>query len=186
MNFGFDLDRVFINYPPFVPPSLINWLYRDLTKKELHYRYPKNPLEKAFRQLTHHHFFRPKINENIEFLKSFRASHPHDKFFLITGRYSFLEKYTYKILERYELAKYFHEIHINLSDEQPHLFKEKVVKKFHIDSMVDDNLDLLLHLKKSSPKLLCFWYNPENLSVQHDGVIPIKSLNEMGLNKVKC
>lgn len=179
MNFGFDLDRVFVDYPPLVPPNLINWLYRDHVKKELHYRYPTNDLEKSFRKLTHHHLFRPKIEDSVNFLKKFHTNHPKDKFFLITGRYSFLEKQTHQILDRYGLKKYFHEIHINLGDEQPHVFKEKVVKKFKIDTMVDDNLDLLLHLKKSSPKIMCFWYNPENISYNTGSIISIKNLADI-------
>lgn len=180
MNFGFDLDRVLIDYPPLVPPNIINWLYRDhKAKKELRYRYPKNNLEKSFRLLTHHHFFRPQITKSVEFLKEFHKNHPKDKFFLITGRYAFLEKQTHRILDRYKLKKYFHEIHINLADEQPHLFKEKVIKKFKIDTMVDDNLDLLLHLKKSLPRLICFWYNPENISLDTKRVISICDLSEM-------
>lgn len=179
MNFGFDLDRVLVDYPPLVPPKLINWLYRDHIKKELHYRYPANEMEKTFRKLTHHHFFRPKIEENIAFLREFHKRHPHDKFFLITGRYAFLEKQTHKILNRYGLKKYFHEIHINLLDEQPHLFKEKVVKKFKIDTMVDDNLDLLIHLKRSNPRLLCFWFNPEKITAQADEIVSITTLPEI-------
>lgn len=181
MNFGFDLDRVFVDYPPLVPPNLINWLYRDhaTKKEELRYRYPKNNFEKSFRLLTHHHFFRPQIVESVNFLKKFHADHPSDKFFLITGRYSFLEKQTHQILDRYGLKKYFHEIHINLADEQPHLFKEKVVKKFKIDTMVDDNLDLLTHLKKTSPKIQCFWYNPENLSLNTGSIISLRNLSDL-------
>lgn len=180
MNFGFDLDRVLVDYPPLVPPNLINWLYRDHKKDGLHYRYPKNKLEISFRLLTHHHFFRPQMAKSIEFLISFHKNHPKDKFFLITGRYAFLEKQTHRILERYDLKKYFHEVHINLSDEEPHIFKEKVIKKYKIDTMVDDNLDLLFHLKKSCPKLSCFWFNPEKIPSKYTGIISISNLSEMG------
>lgn len=179
MNFGFDLDRVFVDYPPLIPPTIIDWFYHGQTQNNLAYRYPKHDWEKSLRKLTHNHFFRPLIEKNFNFLKYFYESHPKDKFFLITGRYCFLEKHTHKILKKYHLDKFFHKIHINIEDDAPHVFKENIIKKYNIDTMVDDNLELLIYLKTNIPKLKCFWYGHQNNTLDTKGVIPITSLAEI-------
>ncbi len=70
---------------------------------------------------------------------------------LVTARYSFLDDHLYQWLEKYHLRKLFKTINLNKQDEQPHLFKEKMVRKYRLDYFVEDNWDIVKYLN-SQPK----------------------------------
>lgn len=185
MKVGFDLDRVFIDYPPFVPGSVIDWLYRHspleiIIKKpnnKISYRIPTNNLEVAVRKLSHLPIFRPKIEKNIQFVKNFPQNpYPHE-LFLISSRYKFLEQITWKLLESTGLRDFFKSIHLNLENEQPHKFKEKVIKELKLDVYIDDDLRLLRYLKNKFPKLKLLWYNPKTKLKSKYGITVLSKLN---------
>lgn len=157
MNIGFDLDRVFVNYPPFIPSQVIDWLYKDHSTKRLSYRIPFSPFEQFIRKLSHFYLFRPKIKESIEFIHNFPLNpHPHN-LYLISSRYHFLKDLTDKLLKRYNLLMPFVSINLNTKDHQPHLFKERVLKKLKIDLYIDDDLRLLEYLQKTCPETKLVW-----------------------------
>ena len=178
MNIGFDLDRVFINYPPFIPPKLIDWLYKDYSKKELSYSIPHSPLAKLIRRSSHIPIFRPKIKQNISFVKNL-AQTPSHKLFLISSRYKFLEKLTSQLLQKTGLAQVFQGIYLNSANAQPHLFKEAVIRENRIALYVDDDLALLKHLHKTCPGIRLLWYNPQNRQHDANGITPIHNLADM-------
>lgn len=190
MVIGFDFDKVFINYPPLVPYRLIDFLYKGKAvfkrssdaKTNLHYRIPGN-FEKQLRILSHYPIFRPPISSNIRVLKSISGSKKY-KTYLVSSRFSFLRKRTNVILEKYKLKKYFDEIYFNYKDEQPHLFKEKTIKKLGIDTYVDDDYHLSIYLANKLPNLTIYWItNKENVNAAlPKNVTPIKNLLE--LNKI--
>lgn len=179
MKIGFDLDRVFINYPPLIPAKLIDWLYRDYTKENLSYRIPTSKLEQGIRKLTHFPFLRPPIPQNVNFLNHF-PNNPHTHtLYLISSRYQFLEKLTYQILKKYHLGQSFKSIFLNTKNEQPHIFKERTVKQLQLDLYIDDDLELLKHLYKHCPKTKLFWYNPYGRRRLHNGIVQVKYLSEI-------
>ena len=179
MNVGFDLDRVFVNYPPFVPPQLIDWLYKRHNKKTLSYSIPRSLHSKLIRRLSHVSPFRPPIKQNIHFLKNF-PNNPHQhKLYLISSRYKFLEELTHKLLDRWGLSEHFCSINLNTKNEQPHLFKEKIIKDHKIDLYIDDDLALLKHLHKTCPNIKLLWYNPSNRSTFSNGITAITDLDQV-------
>ena len=127
MIIAFDLDGIFIGSPPFIPKRLIEWLYRGPQNHKLKYRYPTTQTEQQVRRLSHLTIFRPKISKNTEFLKNFSKN--NKQIFLVSSRYSFLEDLTIKLLEKYGIKNNFMKIYLNTGNEQPHLFKEKMIKK---------------------------------------------------------
>lgn len=174
MNIGFDFDRVLVNYPPFVPAWLIDWLYRRHDRKTLTYRIPRSKFEQLIRRVSHFHLFRPKIASNVDFVCHFPQNPHHHNLFLISSRYKFLENITYKLLQRYGLKNAFCSINLNTRNEQPHLFKEKAIKRLKINLYIDDDLDLLKHLKKTCPKTKFLWYNPARKMINvPPGIIPV-------------
>lgn len=156
MNIGFDLDKVFIHYPPFIPDKLINRLYLKKANGTLVYRIPSKP-EQLLRKLSHLHFFRPAIQENINAVMDFPKK--QNKYFLISSRYKFLETMTADILKRYKIDHLFDGMFFNFADKQPHIFKEEVIKKLHIDRYIDDDLHLLTYVAKNNAKTRFFWLN---------------------------
>jgi|SRR5581483_178489 len=158
MNIGFDFDKIFIDYPPFVPHKLIDYLYKKKSKKTLSYRIP-NKLEQSLRLITHASFLRKPIKENLDVLTK-RIGRDKTKNFLISSRFGFLQKKTTKLIDKHQLRKLFHELHFNYQNKQPHLFKNEVLKKLKINRYVDDDLPLLEYLCQKNKKIKFYWLNP--------------------------
>ncbi len=178
MNIGFDLDGIFIDRPPFVPRWLIEWLYRGPQNHEPKYRFPSTKIEQSIRKLSHYSLLRPKISQNIEFLEQF-CKDKKNNLFLITSRYHFLENETLNILKKYNVDKCFSKMYLNDKNEQPHLFKSRIIGKLNLSIFVDDDLKLLLYLQKDYPKLKLLWYNQKSTSNLPPGIIQIKNLKEV-------
>jgi hypothetical protein len=157
MNIGFDLDKIFIDYPPFVPAKIFDKLYKKRDNGILLYRFPSYP-EQLFRKATHYHLFRPPIKENILFLKN--ISKQQNKLYLISSRFGFLQKETNAIMKRYQLDKIFDGVYFNFENKQPHLFKTEILTKLHLDMYIDDDLSLLNYLSNhTTDKTKFFWLN---------------------------
>lgn len=185
MNIGFDLDRIFINYPPLVPARLIDWLYRDPSKKELSYRIPTFKVEQYFRKITHFKPLRPKIQKNIDYV-NILSQQPNLKLFLVSSRFQFLEKLTHKLLQRLKLDIPFTTIFLNVKNEQPHLFKEQMIKKLKLNIYIDDDLELLLYLKNKCPGTKLLWYHPQGNHHALDRIRKIKDLQDVEKYLKKC
>jgi len=154
---GFDLDKIFINYPPFVPDGLIDHLYKKKSKETLLYRIPSRP-EQLLRQLSHNSYFRPPIKSNIRFLKS--LSKQKYELFLISSRFGFLEKQTLSLMKNLNLDQTFKEMFFNFNNLQPHIFKDQVLKELALDKYVDDDIHLLKYVSKNNKETRLFWLHP--------------------------
>lgn len=177
MNLGFDFDKIFIDYPPFVPHTLIDRLYKKRADGVLSYRIPSRP-EQLIRLLTHHPRFRPPIVENIAFIKNLSKQKEH-KYYLISSRFGFLKNITRKLISLHGLDTAFDAMHFNFENNQPHIFKNKVLQKFKIDRYVDDDLPLLKFLASENPKTTLFWLNNKVQSRLENTIFAITRLSEM-------
>jgi hypothetical protein len=177
MNIGFDLDKVFIDYPPFVSPRLIDKLYKKKDNGVLLYRIPAYP-EQLFRRISHMPFLRPAIKENMAFLKSI-PKNTH-KLYLISSRFKFLEKRTVKLVKRFKLDKVFDEMYFNFDNLQPHLFKNDVIKKLKLDIYIDDDLSLLRYAAKNNPQTRFFWLTHDKTAEKlSPNIFPLAQLSEL-------
>ncbi len=156
MNIGFDLDKVFIDYPPFVPAGLIDKLYKKRDNGALYYRIPSIP-EKIIRRASHIRFFRPAIKENLEFLNNIPKT--GNKFYLISSRFSFLQNPTKNLIKKHNLDHLFDEMYFNFENKQPHVFKNDIIEKLNLDMYVDDDLSLIKHVAQKNPQTNFFWLN---------------------------
>ena len=146
IKIAFDLDGVLADKPPLVPKALLEYLFRGGTKRDLHYRYPRARLEISLRKLSHFYLFRPPIKRNIALLR--RVKEAGAKVYLVSSRYSFLEKETKIWLKKRGLANIFEKVFLNLKDEQPHLFKEKVLRGIEPDFYLEDDQLVVDYLKR--------------------------------------
>lgn len=176
MNLGFDLDKIFVDYPPFVPSKLIDKLYKDKSNGILHYRIPSR-IEQIIRILSHYPLFRPSIPENIEIIKNIPRR--KNKYFLISSRFGFLKKRTEIIVEKYQLNKLFDELFFNFDNMQPHIFKNIVIKKRKIKKYIDDDLPLLKYLAGKNPQTVFFWLNKKESHKIKTNLFAIKNLSEV-------
>lgn len=154
MRIGFDLDKIFIDFPPFIPDKLIERLYRKKANGELLYRIPSRP-EQLVRRMSHLPFLRPAIVENISYLRSL----PKDKhtLFLISSRFGFLERRTKQLIELYHFDTIFDQMFFNFSNKQPHEFKDEVLQKLNLDVYIDDDFHLLKYVAKRNKKTRFYW-----------------------------
>lgn len=147
IRIGFDLDGVIIGKPPLVPRKVLEWFVREHDSKNPRFRYPKFFLERRLRWFTHYHRFRPPIVKNLEFVKKISKDKNYE-LFVISGRYSFLKERTEQWFKVHKLDGVFKEIHLNLRNEQPHVFKEKLLKKLKPDYFFEDDELIVNYLKK--------------------------------------
>lgn len=177
LKIGFDLDGLFVDKPPLIPRRLIEWLFRG-SSRNLHYRFPKTKLEKTIRKVSHHSIFRPQIKKNLEFLKKISQEKKY-QLYLISARYSFLEERTHQWLKKSKIDNFFEKIFLNLKDEQPHFFKEKVIKDLKVDFFVDDDLPLISYLATALPRVKFFYLRRKGKEKKHQVVCLIESLSEI-------
>lgn len=156
MNIGFDLDKVLIDYPPFVPAKLVDLLYKEKSNGILKYRIPSKP-EQYLRLLTHLSILRPPITENITFILSPKIN--NSKYYLISSRFGFLKGRTQNLIQKYNFSSIFNGMFFNFENKQPHLFKNETIKKLGLDRYIDDDLPLLRFLSKKNPDTKFYWLN---------------------------
>lgn len=172
IRIGFDFDKVLVNYPPLIPDQFINWIYKKRSKT-LKYRFP-GKLEQKIRILSHYPLFRHPIVENVSAVKRFYNK--NIPVFLISGRFGFLDKRTEHWMKLHDLKKYFQEIHFNFENNQPHIFKDSMMKKLKITHFIDDDLDLLMYLAKSNPKIKFYWVDTSRVSKRY---IPFENIQKI-------
>lgn len=172
---GFDLDGIFIASPPLVPKSIIEWLYKDHNKNKLAYRMPSY-FEQKIRQLSHLPFVRPPISQNCNLIKKLAKEGSYD-FYLVSGRFGFLKNLTYAWLSKHKMQNVFSKIYLNADCEQPHYFKEKILRRISLDQYIDDDLDSLEYLAEKLPKIHFYWYTKKNgLKIRNKNVTALFDL----------
>jgi len=178
IKIAFDLDGVIIDKPPLIPKRLLEWFFRGnrANKKDLHYRFPRLKLEQLIRKISHIYFFRPPISQNLYFLLNL-AKNPQYELYIVSGRYSFIEKETYSWLKKRKIDQLFKKVFLNLNDRQPHLFKEETLKKIKADFFVDDDELLTGFLTKQLKDKKIYCYSPKG--AKYKEVKTIQRLEEM-------
>lgn len=177
MKLGFDLDKIFVDYPPLIPDSLIDRLYKKKANGKLLYRIPSRP-EQVIRKLSHYHRLRPPIKANLDFLNSLIKE--SNELYLISSRFGFLEKQTLSLIHNLGLDKIFKAMYFNFENKQPHLFKDEVLKKLKLDIYVDDDIHLLKYVVKGNTFTKFFWLNTSSKTEGlPKGITHISSLPEI-------
>ncbi|MEK9169899.1 MAG: hypothetical protein AAB788_04105 [Patescibacteria group bacterium] len=165
LKIGFDLDGVLLYNPARIARPIVSIIKRFfVNKKQLHFYSPKTFLGRQLWRLFHKSsiFISPGLSEIKELIKKKKI-----KAYIITARYSYLKSDLEKWLKEMKINESFSGIYYNQNDEQPHLFKERVIKKLGIDIFVEDNFDIVSYLKK---QVKVFWiYNifDRNLKYKH-------------------
>lgn len=176
MNIGFDLDKIFIDYPPFVPDIIFDKFYKKKSNGELLYRIPAKP-EQFLRYLIHHPLLRPPIQKNLDFLYEFSKS--KNNLFLISSRFGFLETRTNELVKKYGFEKIFKGLYFNYGNKQPHVFKNGVIKELKIQKYVDDDFALVKYLAKENKNVSFYWLNPTENKKISDNITSITNLSQI-------
>ena len=177
MNIGFDFDKIFIDYPFFIPDFIIDKFYKKKKNGNLFYRIPKRP-EQLLRLLIHQPIFRQPIKKNIDFMKTLAAKNTHN-YYLISGRFGFLKDKTLALIKKHRIEKLFKDLYFNFENNQTHLFKHQLIQKLKIDRYVDDDFSLLTFLAKKNPKSKFFWLTKNQTKSITKNLAAIRNLSEI-------
>ena len=143
---GFDFDGV-VAYNPF---RLVRspWAFfkrRFLGIRKLTFFYPRSSWQKMVWRIMHDSSIYPA--KGIDLFRKITKAEIIEAH-LVTGRFNFLDDHLYRWLDKYNLKNLFKTINLNKHDEQPHLFKEKIMNKYNLDVFIEDNWDIVEYLHK--------------------------------------
>lgn len=157
LRIGFDMDGVLLYNPARIVRPIIACVKRVfLHKKKLKFYYPKTNHEKIFWRLFHKSsiFNAPGLTEITRLVNEGKI-----EAYLITARYNFLGSSVEKWIKKNKLEKTFKGVFYNSKDEQPHEFKERLIKKLGLDVYIEDNFDIVNHLAKTTQAKIVWIYN---------------------------
>jgi len=120
-------------------------------------------------------WFRPPLAKKERDLLINFASVQNIQFFLITGRFGFLKQLTLRWLRKNNLFDCFDEIVVNIDDKEPALFKARSISRLEIDYFVDDDLEVLKKLTKTSSAKL-YWLVPQYRDKKENGHSGIRNV----------
>ncbi len=154
---GFDLDGVLLYNPARIVRPLIALLKKKkilIDRKELEFYVPKPGVQQYIWDFFHKSscFMAPGIDK-IRLMKEEGLIEPY----LITGRFAHLENDFNKWKRRMGADELFKKCFMNSADEQPHLFKERLIKELNLDVFVEDNWDIVRYLSKKSKAKKIIW-----------------------------
>lgn len=178
IKIAFDLDGILIDKPPFIPKQLLEWLFKGGDGGRLHYRFPKSKAEQLVRKLSHFYLFRPPIKENIEIVKKLAKEEKYE-LYIISARYSFLEKETKQLLEKRGIGCLFKEVFINLEDKQPHIFKAETLERVNPQIFVEDDPLLINYILQKNKKSKIIFCSPNSETKRIPGVSSVGFLKEV-------
>ncbi|MCX7996613.1 MAG: hypothetical protein N2691_02515 [Patescibacteria group bacterium] len=171
LRVGFDLDGVILYNPARIIRPIVAAVKRKLLKKKkLKFYVPQSPQERFIWRLFHKSslFIAPGFSEIRPLVDSRKI-----EAYIVTARYDFLKEDFHSWLRKSGCQEYFHGWFHNKDDEQPHLYKEAMVRKLGLDIFIEDNLDIVRHLAKSFPDKHIIWiYNLLDSAVDYPHRFP--------------
>src|SRR3990167_3706142 len=157
LRVGFDLDGVILYNPARVVRPLISLAKRlFLSKRELAFYYPHSPFEKMMWKLFH--LSSIYISSGMDDIKKL-IKEKKITAYIVTARYGFLGDDFKKWVKKNNIDLVFDGTYYNKDDEQPHLFKERMIKKLNLDVYVEDNYDVVKYLSQRQNAKIIWIYN---------------------------
>lgn len=164
---GFDLDGVLLYNPARVVRPLIALLKKKkilIDRKELEFYIPRPGPQQYFWDLLHKSscFMAPGI-DRISSMKDRGLISPY----LITGRFGHLEKDFHKWKRKMNADELFEKCYMNSNNEQPHLFKERLIKELNLEIFVEDNWDIVKYLSQNKTRKIIWVSNVLDWKIKH-------------------
>jgi len=157
IHIGLDFDGVVAYNPLRVVRGPITYIKRRfLKKKKTEFYIPTSPFMKFIFWLPHQWSFFP--GRGMERLKQL-VEEGKVEACIVSGRYGYLDAEIPQWLKRRGLTKTFTAVYANKNNEQPHLFKERMLKKLKLDYFIEDNFDIVQHLTYHTPTPIFWIYN---------------------------
>lgn len=170
MQVGIDFDGV-LAYNPFrVIRAPVTYVKQHLLgKKDTEFFIPQSAFDKWMWTVLHESSIFPSVGVGLlkELVKQ-KQIIAH----LVTARYSFLQPQLYSWLKKNDLEQYFDTITLNMNDQQPHMYKADIISKQKFDYFIEDNLDIVKHIKDQSHTDVLWIYNVLDRAYPYDKKFP--------------
>jgi len=171
LRVGFDLDGVLLYNPARIARPIIVFFKKIFLKQEVDkFHYPKTKIQKLIWLMFHKIVFGPAAgyDELKKLIKTKKI-----KAYIITGRNESLKNDFNSWMKKLEADKYFSSCYYNDKNDQPYLFKEKMIKKLNLDIYIEDNWDIVRNIKNDKLKVKIFWiYNIFDRNIKYKYKFP--------------
>jgi len=173
IRIGFDLDGVIAKHSLGGLWVQLRKLKEKILKKKHSscYYYPSMLIEKRIWMLIDSRK-RPFADEKNIF--NSLAEKRKLRFYLVTGRFKFLERLTRKWLIKHDLINNFRQLLINIEDIDPIVFKAQTINDLKLNFFIDDDLETINTLKKKT-KAEFLWIVPPHKDKSENGDDRVKS-----------
>ncbi|MCA9372067.1 hypothetical protein KC726_04165 [Candidatus Woesebacteria bacterium] len=185
LKVGFDLDGVLLYNPArIVRPFIAHVKKQFFPQEKTTFHIPQGEIEKRLWEFLHlsSFFISPGFTDIKELVQLKKIDG-----YIITARYSFLQGNFETWKRKLEAKRWFKASIMNSSNMQPHLYKEKMVKRYNLDYFIEDNWDIVKYLNKTCKHTSVFWiYNVFDRGIDYKFKFPSLSeaVKEIG-RKVK-
>lgn len=164
IKIAFDMDGVLLENPSRVLRSLISKSKKAhlLPRKELEFYHPNSAIERWLWLLVHKTSFRlaPGFADLEHLFQTGKI-----ELYVVSARFSCLQSDTKRWVKVLNRRGIFTKLYFNDQDEQPHFFKERMIKELQLDYFVEDNWDIVRHVSTSQEKAKVWWLS--NVLDQH-------------------
>jgi hypothetical protein len=175
IHVGFDMDGVLLYNPFRIVRPIVVTVKKYLLKRETNKFYlPKTSLEKFLWLIAHKSSFimAPGIDDIHTLIKEKKI-----KVYIITSRYSMLKDDCEYWFNKINKEGLFEACYYNEGNEQPYLFKEKMIKKLKLDFFVEDNWDIVSHVNEQlkndhKPTKVLWIYNLIDKNIPYEYKFP--------------
>jgi hypothetical protein len=151
LRIGFDFDGVILYNPFRITRPIVYNLKKYLFKKRVDkFFVPSVGWKQQLVRFIHNSSYKPNdgFDQFIALTKNQQV-----QIYIITGRFSFLQKDLTKLIRRYHLENI--PLYQNLKDEQPTIFKARKIRELKLDYFVEDNWDVVKYLnQKTTTKVI--------------------------------
>lgn len=164
---GFDLDGVLLYNPLRIGRPVISFVKRKILgqKNKTRFYIPHNSFDKFVWSILHK--FSLYTSPGFYKIKQL-VDEGKIEAYLVTARYSFLKADLDKFVAKNRADNIFTEIIHNAHNEQPHLYKERVISNLHLDYFIEDNWDIVAYLSKKVPSTRVIWmFNLFDLGISY-------------------
>lgn len=153
---GFDLDGVILSNPSRVLRGLIARSKQAhlFPRQELEFYHPNSALERWLWLLVHKSSFR--LAAGFAELEQLAAG-GRLELYVVSARFACLQSDTKRWIQIINRKGIFRKLYFNDKDEQPHLFKERMIKQLQLDYFVEDNFDLVSYLSSTQQRTKVWW-----------------------------
>lgn len=170
LKVGFDFDGVLLYNPTrIVRGPVVLFKHFFLPRREKKFTIPKGKIAKFAWKMAHLSSFMiaPGLDE-IERLVRAGKIEAH----IITARFDFLENDFKRKLRNVNKNGIFTSAHFNKKNEQPHLFKERMINEMKLDAFIEDNYDIVSYLSKKHATKVLWIYNIFDRNINHPYKFP--------------